>query len=715
MILRPAKAPPWLLIPIGLGIVRITGYPGDLWWLLGPPALLLDIVTLLALLRIAQRFPLGSRQPARHLWPYFVAAAVFITTSVALQWWVDYIDPGAPHTDSPLHLAIGELISFLIWMGLAHAIAYVRRYRAAEADSLRVRLELAGAARKRSQAELRSFENELNPRFLIGALRSAASHAADPARGERLLVEIADVVRAARPVSRSASLGDEIDGLKPFLALEQERLGQQVTLVSRIEDDLLDEPLPPLVLPALAREALRTASGAGPTTIDVTASRVRGSSGELLQVDVARALQPGARPHDAEDGVLARTIEHLRSAYAGEAAIDVTHTDAGVRVRLSVPLEREGPAADATPASDDPSASSSEPTRASRAGLLLLAAFFGLILARNIFAGQTIPRSNGIIPPVHLIIAESLLGATIVTLNLFVAIRLKRRGFGKGLIAHAGAAVGIALASIVSKWIFTVVVGYPYPPFTLADAVGRAVGAITMYGVFAGIVGAFEYARRYRGAEEKGLLLQAELAEAERRRIDAELRALKAELNPHFMGNALTGAASLMHSDAAAARDVLTKLADAVGSVVSRVGTQEVTLQEEIDSLAPFIAVEQSRFGNRLSVQWDVDADARAARVPHLILQPLVENAVKHGLAAPNGGRILVGGRRSGERLELTVQDDGVGLEQARRAPNVHRGGVGLSNSRARLEQLYGSDATLQLESAAPQPGTIVKVTLPWR
>jgi two-component system LytT family sensor kinase len=176
----------------------------------------------------------------------------------------------------------------------------------------------------------------------------------------------------------------------------------------------------------------------------------------------------------------------------------------------------------------------------------------------------------------------------------------------------------------------------------------------------------------------------------------------------------LTGASSVMQDDPAAARAVLTQLADVLGAIVARVGTQEVTLQEEIEGLASFIAVEQSRLGDRLVIQLDVDDDARAARVPHMILQPLVENAVKHGLAG-NGGRIVVAGRRDGDRLELFVRDNGVGPEQARRAKRTRPGGVGLSNSRARLEQLYGGEATLQLDAApAPETGAVVKVSLPW-
>jgi LytS/YehU family sensor histidine kinase len=704
---RPAKPPLWLLIPIGFGLLRARFYGGSQWWLLVGAELLVDVATVYALVQLAERYPLGRRLSPGGVWPHAAAAIAYATTSIALEDVIIAHASVAPQTeDSLLHRAMGELVAFVLWSGLAHAIVYLRRFRATEARSLQLRLDLARAARQRAEAELRSFENELNPRFLIDSLRSAASHAqSDPARGERLLVEIADVVRAARRASRSATLGDEIDALTPFLALERDRLGHEITLTARVADELLDEPVPPMVLPALIRESLRTASGA--VAIDISASVEQG----LLRVDVTQAAD--RRPTAAaDDGVLARTMDHLRKAYAGEASIDVSRAGSGVRVRLSVPVERAS-----APDENHPAAAALAPAlpRRSHARAVWLAAWFVTLAALNIYTALTVPRFNGIIPPPGLAIAEALHAAASATLILYVALRLTRLGAGpRMLAAHGGAALGLGLAVALTKWMFGSMAGSPYAPGTLAEMGWRTVAGAMMYGFFAGIIGAFEYARRHRDAEVKGLQMRAELAEADRRRIEAELRALKAELNPHFVGNALAGASSVIHTDPAAAGAMLTQLADVVGGVVARVGTQEVTLQEEMDGLAPFIAVEQSRFGQRLTVQWNVDEDVRTARVPHLILQPLVENAVKHGLAAPRGGHIVVGGRRAGERLELTVRDDGVGLDAAKRARHVGRTGIGLSNSRARLEQLYGSDATIQLEPA-PDVGTVVRVTLPWR
>ena len=707
---RAIRVPPWLLFPIGFGLVRASIYRGQLLWLYVGAMVLLDAATLYALLRLAGRYPLGRRQPLWHLAPFALAAAAFISVSLALQRAVVSRDPGPlPPEDSLLHSVLAELFLFLIWSGLAHTIVFLRRFRAEEAAGLRLRLDLASAGRKRAEAELRSFEAELNPRFLIGALRTAAKETqSDPLRSERLLVEIGDVVRSARSVARETTLGDEIDALAPLVTLEQERLSREVTLTARVPDDLLDTAFPPLVLAALVREVAGSAAGSEPAVIDIVARRWAQDEQRLhVVVSCAQRASAAAKPVADED-VLTRTREHLWAAFGDEARLSVARGDDGMRVELVVPLDRES-----VPA---PSTDSPVPVTGRRWGgvPMVLALWFVALGALNMNTTLTRPRSNGLLAPPHLAIPEALLGAATFTLVLYVAIRMTRRGFGARMLGlHVLAALAMGLTNSMGKWAFVSLVGHPYPPHTFGGIMGRTIAGMMAYAILAGIFGAFEYARRYRSAEEKSLRLRADLAEAEHRRMEAELRALKAELNPHFLGNALAGAASLMHTDPAAARTVLTQLADMLGTAVARVGTQEVTLQEEINDLAPFIAVEQSRFGDRISVDWDVDDAAREARVPHLILQPLIENAVKHGLAS-RGGRIVVAGRRRGSRLELTVRDNGVGLEEAKRATNVRRSGIGLSNSRARLAQLYGSEATLQLEPA-PERGTVVRLTLPWR
>jgi LytS/YehU family sensor histidine kinase len=205
-----------------------------------------------------------------------------------------------------------------------------------------------------------------------------------------------------------------------------------------------------------------------------------------------------------------------------------------------------------------------------------------------------------------------------------------------------------------------------------------------------------------------------QLTELGRRRVDAELRALKAELNPHFLGNALHTVSALVRTDRDAAGRVLAQLDELLRTAVLRARTQEVSLREELEALEPFLAVEEARLGRPLDVSWDVEEAVLAARVPHMMLQPLVENAVKHGLAPRRGGgHIAVAARRWNGSLELSVRDDGVGLADAGSLPGAMSRGLGLANTRARLTELYGDAASFELVPG-DTAGAVARLMLPW-
>jgi LytS/YehU family sensor histidine kinase len=676
-------------------------------------SLVLDIIALAVLLGLARRYPIGRGQPGWHLAPHVVVGAAFIELNVQLQRLVVTLDPtNSLAREGAVHTFVGELLLIAVWSGIAHGIEYLRRYRAGEADALRLRLELADVARGRAEADLRAFEAELNPKFLINGLRSAATLVeTQPERGERLITEIGEAMRGIRGVLRPVTLGDEIGALAPFVALEQTRLDQEIVIRSRVPDDLLDAEVPPLALVALVREVLRSAGSAGaPITIDISAERSTAAADRLV-VEVSRVHHGPAAAPAPEDDVLSRTLEHVRAAHAATAAIEVARSDDEVTVRLTLPWDSGNAARTANAADVE-----SEPSPRSFALPAFLGAWFVAMGAIDIAMSLSTPPAGGVLPPVGAVVVEGVLRAALRTAVLYVAIRITRRGLRPGVWwSHAVAAGVFGVLNSLTRWVFIAIAGDPYPPVGAGKLAGLAVGGALLYAMVAGVVVAFEYARRYRSTETRSLHLRTELAEAGRSRAEAELRALKAELNPHFIGNALATATTLARSNPAGARKMLTRLADIVSAVVARIGTQEVTLAEEIEGLAPFIEVEQSRFGEQLAVDWEVDEDARRAHVPHMILQPLVENAVKHGLAS-RGGRIVVAGRRAGARLELSVRDDGTGLGRSYDRPRGVAGGLGLANARARLEQMYGPPPAASLDvRSAPEKGTIAMLTLPWR
>jgi sensor histidine kinase YesM len=227
---------------------------------------------------------------------------------------------------------------------------------------------------------------------------------------------------------------------------------------------------------------------------------------------------------------------------------------------------------------------------------------------------------------------------------------------------------------------------------------------LLFYWVIVAVTQAFDYYRKYRERE-----LHA--AELEKHLVQAKLQALQMQLNPHFLFNALHSISSLMHKDVEAADRMIMRLSDLLRAALSGAETQEVSLRKELELLQLYLGIEQIRFGDRLSVQLDVAEDALDAQVPNLILQPLVENAIRHGIeprAKP--GRIELHASRQAGALSLAVCDNGKGLPDTKPA----REGVGLSNTRERLRELYGEAHRFELRQGA-EGGLRVEMTIPFR
>lgn len=223
------------------------------------------------------------------------------------------------------------------------------------------------------------------------------------------------------------------------------------------------------------------------------------------------------------------------------------------------------------------------------------------------------------------------------------------------------------------------------------------------YGTLVGVA----YAVTYRRDAERRAVAEAGLRVA---LVEAQLQALRHQLQPHFLFNTLNTVAALMRTDIAAAEHVLEQLGDLLRMTLHADGRQEVPLRDEIAILEKYLQIEQARFRDRLTVSISTTPEAANAMVPSLLLQPIVENAIRHGIA-PHGrpGRVDVAATRSGDRLAIDVRDTGGGVPESP-VPS----GVGLTNTRARLERLYGSAQSLVLANRQ-QGGCAVTITLPFK
>ncbi len=222
----------------------------------------------------------------------------------------------------------------------------------------------------------------------------------------------------------------------------------------------------------------------------------------------------------------------------------------------------------------------------------------------------------------------------------------------------------------------------------------------------AGFARVYYLQKREREAEAERLEARTETLEAQL--TEARLNALRMQLNPHFLFNTLHSVSTLVDRDPEGVRRMIARLSELLRRVLDEDAPQEVPLSRELDFLDDYLDIQSIRFQGTLDTTIDVPSSLHDARVPNLILQPVVENAVRHGASQVRGtGRIVIRGRNKGDRLLLTVQDNGPGM-----APE-QTDGLGLRNVRARLQELYGEAAVVRFDTPA-DGGTRVTLELPY-
>ncbi len=220
-----------------------------------------------------------------------------------------------------------------------------------------------------------------------------------------------------------------------------------------------------------------------------------------------------------------------------------------------------------------------------------------------------------------------------------------------------------------------------------------------------------DYFLRYRSRREQSIVLQAQAAQLQAQLADARLAALRTQLNPHFLFNTLHAVSALVERDPRGVRRMIARLSELLRTTLEGAEEQEVPLSQELQFTHRYLEIMQIRFQGRLAIESDIEPDALDALVPNLILQPLVENAIKHGVSKiDEAGRIEIRARREGDRLVLTVRDNGPPVTDTELRAGE---GVGLRNTRERLSELYGAAQSLSLHSAGDE-GVIAEVTIPF-
>jgi signal transduction histidine kinase len=306
----------------------------------------------------------------------------------------------------------------------------------------------------------------------------------------------------------------------------------------------------------------------------------------------------------------------------------------------------------------------------------------------------------------------------ITPLIFFAADRFpfRRDRLARSVWTHVALSLGIAVV-IELAWlrISFVIQGYVEPQglarmranwaevYSVA-VLSRLLGDAFIYAAVLAIATALGYHRRFREREIRAAQLEAQLALA-------QVQALKMQVHPHFLFNTLHAVTVLIREDPTAATRVVTRLGDLLRLTLSRATTPQVSFRRELEILTLYLEIERTRFHDRLEIAYDVQPATLGALVPDLILQPLVENAIRHGVSPNAGtGRIEVRSRRDGEWLSLEIRDNGGGLPAGK---PVHEG-IGLSTTKARLERLYGERHEMTLENL-PRGGCVARIRIPFQ
>ncbi|MFQ5637373.1 MAG: sensor histidine kinase [bacterium] len=226
---------------------------------------------------------------------------------------------------------------------------------------------------------------------------------------------------------------------------------------------------------------------------------------------------------------------------------------------------------------------------------------------------------------------------------------------------------------------------------------------VLTYWAIVGVRHAFGYYRKFKERELHASQLESQLAHA-------QLQVLKMQLQPHFLFNTLHAISTLIHKDPEAADRMIAQLSDLLRLTLKNVGVQEVTLKQELDLLKNYLEIEQTRFQDRLIIKNEIEPQSLDALVPNMILQPLVENAIRHGIEPRSTpGVIEIKVRRNNGMLELKIHDDGPGTKTAKL-----KEGVGLANTRARLQQLYGEHHRFEF-TGGKSTGFCVTLCIPYK
>ncbi|MCI0442336.1 histidine kinase [bacterium] len=558
---------------------------------------------------------------------------------------------------------------------------------------------------------MQTLKIQLEPQFLFRCLHSLSSLMHNNLRAaDRFIARLGDYLRMTldNAQHREVPLRKELEFVRCTMEIEKIHNPDSPSIQFQISTQCFDWPVPnrsiqPAVEAILKRDHPNSISQ-GQIIVEAE------PDGETLLVHIHDS-RPLRDPDELES--LQTTINDLNVKRSQEIAIKLEQNGQGVLAVLKInsKIKNEVETEIRKQKVEEPQDPPSNPVK--RWGIIVgvwsgLAAYFFLMYAYK-FAAENKP-----IPWADILFWSStwLLWALCTPFILAVIKKYPlRRGvlLRNGLI-HLGANAAVlfytSIGFAVLSWITTlgekpfldvVTMIFRELPFSMD---------MLVYWSAVAVISASRYRRHYIFSQTRESKLNAQFARA-------QLQALKMQLHPHFLFNTLNSISELMQEDIEAAEKMLDHLEHFLRLTVNNSEAQEVPFEQELEFLKCYLAIEHVRFQDRLSIRMDIEPQTLLVAVPNLLLQPIVENAIRHGIAPRTSpGKIEIQAKKNNGILHVRVQDNGPGLSDDQRKTAPLKKGLGLSNTRERLQQLYGKGHRFELENA-PEGGLVVTLEIP--
>jgi two-component system, LytTR family, sensor kinase len=605
-----------------------------------------------------------------------------------------------------------SFLSMFLWrIVLYHAILSVCIALDMHRTALESEIQSAQIEAGILQAQIESLKMQIDPDFVFKSLDQLTDlmhYEIDEA--DNMVARLGDYLRVTLENSRNSevSLSEEIDFLKCYIEIEN-ITHNHIDIQFDIDPDTMYCDVPSLILQAPVENAIRNKADQDFKKLKIRA-RKTDSKLILTIIDPQNLIQDSKGPR------VRQLIERLNTLYETRIQMRNFIDPEGDKTQIEIPLilekrnlseiiPAEMQSIDAAPLPE----TDSSPVRK---WLVIVIVFTGLavyfLLSRAmvlIAKGQPVDWAAQLLNTSGWFIWALI---TPIILKLSAKYPLQRKHFLKNFTVHffalaacwfsaTLAIIGVRWAANLGQISFSTLLppGFATSPFSFD---------ILCYGTIMAVESSVRYYRRVEKNKIRSAKLSSQLGRA-------RLQALKMQLHPHFLFNALNSLSELMQEDPAAAQQMIENLEKFLQLTMKTNHVQEIPFEEELEFLKCYLAIEHVRFQNRLNITMDIEPQILKVPVPNLVLQPLVENAIRHGIAPrKTAGQIEIKASRKNGMLMVSIQDNGPGLNRSHR--KVLNGGLGLTNTRERLAQLYGNSHRFEMINA-PEGGLIVMLEIP--